>query len=63
MAIDVPTLTPSQIPDYIRTALYGVQVREALAQACQYVSTVYSDAVKTTDVATVAETKNYLGIE
>lgn len=56
------TMTPQQIIDKVREAEYGRDVREALAQACEYVKTVHETALLNSDIATVAETKSYLEI-
>lgn len=57
----------SQIPrhdlaDKVRDSIYGRDVREAVAQAIEYAIDMYDTALKSTDVASVAETKSYLGI-
>lgn len=56
------TMTPQQIIDKVREAEYGRDVRESLAQACEYMKTVHDTALLDSDIATVAETKSYLGI-
>lgn len=55
-------LTFEQIITAVRTATYGRDVREALAQACLYAEEIYEDALKERDIASVPETKAFLGI-
>lgn len=50
------------LADKVRTSTYGRDVREAIAEAIEYAVEMYDTALKSTDIATVAETKNYLGI-
>lgn len=50
------------LADKVRTSTYGRDVREAVAEAIEYAVEMYDTALKSTDVATVAETKSYLGI-
>lgn len=56
------TISVDDLDDVIRSAMYGRDVREALAQACEYAATVYNTALKAIDRASIAETKTFLGI-